>query len=455
MKFKERDVDFRTLENVLGFVDNWYDLAMIAGIQPKLLSYVLRNKKAFEPGEPGSVYSFWQIKDRCGFYSSRELKFIQERISVLLYGVYNSMEKKYVDSIWAYMKKTVVMKKLKSFEKRKLLITFDIVKYFDTISFSHVKTALKRFGFTERGAKLVTRYLVVTKPRSEKGPQTLQQGSVASPLVSNLVGHHYFDIPLHGWIEEQKRKYPKADIKIGRYCDNIGISIDGEIDIEMIRDLRKFIKKIMNDSGFRYHKFSAIPMNHPKANQYFLGVVLNYKSRLSKDVYHMLRSILFNACTNGLKFAASDYCFDNPCSRIEDRNEFFDLAETEKLMFVKAMTGKIAYIKHINKKHYDAMRKLLSAARLLDCLFSESYKFDPKKGEFRLDDGMFDAVKLYKNDDIDERRFLRNIVDCAIRSGVPRDLIVEKVTIGRLGKKEATKIINVVSGLIESDELAA
>ena len=70
----------------------------------------------------------------------------------------------------------------------RLLVTFDIKKYYDNVTLKHIEECLTKCGFQVLGARLVGRYCVVRKGNRS----TLQQGSPVSPAISNIVGHFHF-----------------------------------------------------------------------------------------------------------------------------------------------------------------------------------------------------------------------------------------------------------------------
>ncbi len=434
MRIRHIDMNFESISGVLGFIDNWYDLSGMLGVQPKTFSYVLMNKKQHPPGSEDSLYRMWRVGDRVGYYSENPLKFIQKRLLLLLRGIYSTIPEEHMDCIWAYMKGLVVTKKLEEFENRKYLVKFDIKKYYDTIGYRHVVETLCHFGCTKRGAKLIARYLTVKRPGGKNNPTTLQQGSCASPMVSNIVGYYYFDKPLLDWFAEQRALYPKLDIRYGRYCDNFGISLDGEIPMEFIRRLRDKAAEIIHSAGFRYHKWSAIPCNHPKSNQFFLGVVVNHRRRIANAVYNAARATLFNTCVLGTSVSVKRYWDENPTAKFDSAASpmLTDVLTVKKEAFFSRMQGKIAYLKHIRSGHYNALRKLLYAAKMLDCIADMAYVVNTETTlqswkHFVLDGPVFLAVKKYGDSRQSLDDYLSGIIEGVLLCGYREETLKDKL----------------------------
>lgn len=426
MQIKTIDLQLETLSDVFAFIDDWYDLAAVIGVQPRTLSYILRNKRQHEPGSPESVYKLWRDGDRVGYYSTKSLKFVQQRMMPLLSSIYSLFAH---DHIWSYMQGVRVSEKLAELVKRKYIIKFDIKKYYDNITFAHIKETLMHYGFTERGAKLVTRYLTVKRPVG-RPLTTLQQGSPISPMVSNIVGNYLFDAPLLAWLEDQKAAYPRLDARYHRFSDNFLISLDGEIPMEFIHSLQAKVTEVIRKAGFEYHKWQAVPNNHPKSNQKFLGLVLNHTLRIDKHLLDCWQATLFNACVKGLSPAAVVYWQDNPAWQLEDFSYAFgseaDKWKIEK--FLNTMGGKIAYIKNINAGHYKALHKLLNAARLLHHVQDLAYVVDDDADItaaylHKLRPRAFEQIKNYRNDAQDEETFLKGLLQALLQDGVQADLL--------------------------------
>ena len=183
---------------------------------------------------------------------------------------------------------------------RGMLISTDIVKFFDNIGYNHVYETFRGYGLN----KVVSNILSIVFTRiDKKGIRTLPQGGVASPFVSNRVAAKFIDPIIAASI-------PKGYIYL-RYCDNIYISCPDNLDFKEASNLLRTVKYQVESAGFKLHK-----TNYRKSHQRqkCLGLILNTEAGVSRSYYDTVKAILFNVSKNSWeseakKTGATEYSF--------------------------------------------------------------------------------------------------------------------------------------------------
>ena len=350
---------------MVGLINDWYDLSAATGAKAQTLSYALRNKK--------DLQRKIHIKDRIVYESAPSLKLVQEALMTLLIPLQDSLP---TEQMLAYIKGKSPVKVLRdNCIGYKYEMKFDVRKCYDNITFKHIVTSLQNLGFTHMGAKLVARYCVVERRvSSNKSINTLQQGSPTSPVISNIVGYYFMDLPIMTWLEEQKKARPGLDIKYYRYSDNIVIFADGPLTDTFFKEYKAMCKKTLADGGFKTHMWKLLPANHPKQNQKFLGIVLNKVARVEKDVYDRLRAILFNCCTKGIAAEAERYYSIHPYNAL-DSGQIKNAIVQQELKIEKMLAsvqGQVSYVSSINEKHGKALAKLMGAVKIIRAIDKEN-----------------------------------------------------------------------------------
>ena len=184
--------------------------------------------------------------------------------------------------------------------RRGMLISTDIVKFFDNVGYNHLYESFRAHGFN----KVVSNTLSVVLTRiDKKGIRTLPQGGVASPFVSNRVAAKFID-PL------VRASLPKEYIYL-RYCDNIYISCPENLDFKAASTLLLGIKSQIESVGFKLHK-----TNYKKSHQRqkCLGLILNTEAGVSRNYYDTVKATLYNVSRNSWeseakKTGATEYHF--------------------------------------------------------------------------------------------------------------------------------------------------
>jgi hypothetical protein len=320
-------------------------------------------------------------KRRYVYKSDSPLSSIQERIGAILSGI---CEKELDETkVVAYMKGVNAAKVFSRNVDKKYQVQFDVKKYYDHVSYRHIKETLMDHGFQRLGAQLVS-YLCTVKrtlPKTGQVINTLQQGSAASPAISNLVGYKYIDVPILEWIEGKKGQFPYAEFIYARYSDNVFLWVDypdnKTVPIEVFKEYKQFVKDTLAKNRFWTHHWATIPNNHPKRNQRALGIVLNKRARVDKATLSTWRSTLFNACRCGMDIAARNYWNDrgrpfNPDDDEDLPEHIQDERDVER--FIMVARGMVSYVGSINWEHGLQLDKLLTVAKeLYECHTNRLY----------------------------------------------------------------------------------
>lgn len=328
--------------NKYSFVIDFHTLGIVTNVLPNVYSYLYHHVRS------GAEHKKIVLKKgRVVYKSSPTLYKAQYGIGTLLGSL---VEETAGDWLLSYRKGLNPINALKEFSGSKCMIHFDIKKYFDNIKFEHIVQTLQYFGFSA-GAKLVARYCVLPNNR-------LQQGSAASPAVSNLVGMYLFDSKIMKYLESYE------GISYVRYCDNIVIfSKDSVLSEEFYNEYKTVCNNILKEAGFNTHKWVKTSNNNPKRNMKWLGVVLNNLMRAETREYDSLRGLLFSlAKASDIKWAL----LKNGGRLIQNVGGISNRVKGDYYVinkFIHHLTGKVAYINNINNKQGLCCEKLLAVIK--------------------------------------------------------------------------------------------
>ena len=226
------------------------------------------------------------------------------------------------------------------------LMTTDLKSYFDHILFEHIEHCLGRIGFSQSTAKFLTRFLTVDRSKYT----SLQQGSPASSVVSNIVGHYLIDIP----VKEALALFTAENgisIRYLRYCDNLAFFVDGDFNQELKEKWRNIVCEILSRSKFKSHKWATVAKNNPVAKQYFLGIVLNRRGSVERHKYDCARASLFNMLSK------------SPAATYEAKATSTIRSEKKYKILYRHFAGVVAYFLSVDKERGTALKKLLEAAK--------------------------------------------------------------------------------------------
>lgn len=360
-------------------ITDWYSLGAAIGVKTGTMAWVLKNRDQMQ--------SKIRLGERTVFKSAPGLRFVQSRLCSLFEPIFDNLPD--TSAAIAYRKGVTATDIVKNTEHAKALVSFDIRHYYDNITLKILRQCLVDAGMDKSGAMLAARYCVVRKGTRSSAPGrlTLQQGSPASPALSNIVGHFIMDEPIQKWI---KAEYPDVKATFLRYCDNIALFVHNDAPEGFFTNYKEWVKKHMADNGFKTHKWATVSDSHPVLHQKFRGMVLNSEARAELGLVDRLRAILFNWCRHGLKDAAKEFFNQRG---IKPHYASMNLLNDK---FASHMRGHVQYVKRLNEKQGLMLEKLYKGARLLD---AESAGLP-----YRLTPQTFGAVKQYRdsNESLDD-----------------------------------------------------
>lgn len=362
------------------FITDWYDLSCVLSIPVNHLSYALLHRK--------DMQRRIEIRSdsRVVYESVGCLRNIQSRIGAMLAPFVDELPDQEV--ILAYRTGISATKKLSEYVGAKKLIAFDVKKYFDNVRMPHIVRTLMMLGFSEAGAKLIGRYCIVER---EENIHSLQQGSPASSVISNLVGYYYIDEPILKWL---RTEFPNLDYKYVRYCDNVELFLYGEEPEGFSEKYSVITAKILEESNFRGHDWHFIEHDDPRRCIEFLGVVLNKRARIDNEAYDDLRATLFNVCLHGASKEVNRY-FRRMGMRYSGGTE------NRVTRMLSCLGGHASYVASVSEKDGLCLRKLIALAKEL-----------PKTEPIQYSEDYKNAVLKYK----DKRQSVKGFVNTALEA---------------------------------------
>lgn len=343
MKYRHHSAQASTL------IYDWYTLGAALDIRPHILAWVLR--------ERNNMQHRIRLGKRTVYRSAPALLAVQNRLITLIEPLVDALPEE--DAIIAYRRGRPYMDALKRQAGATLLIMTDVRKYYDHVHLDHLEAALAEQGFTPAGARLIGRYCVVNTKRG----LTLQQGSPASPALSNLVGARCFDRPIRHWLHAN---YPGLSVTYLRYCDNLALFVRGEVPEDFPQAYKEAVKHLLAERGFQTHHWGTITHSHPKISQKFLGIVLNHQARLERSRTDELRAILYNCCLRGIDSEGRRYLYEKGLATGREVKEASPEYIERKM--TQLLRGHISYATPINQRQALWLRKLYDASKTLNSL---------------------------------------------------------------------------------------
>lgn len=338
-------------------LSNWDTLGAALNVKPNLMAWALHARD--------SMQHRIRLGDRTVYKSDKLLNLIQTRLALLTEPLLDELPGN--GCVYSYRRGKSPVKEIKKLAGAKMLIATDVKGFYDHVFIKHIEGALVDCGFTPQGGRLIARYCVVKRGNL----QTLQQGCPASPALSNLVGYKYMDVPIQAWLREN---LPGVKYKYVRYCDNVELFIYGDAPEGFAEKYKAAVKEIMKAAGFRTHDWATISDKHPKLNQRFLGVVLNHQARVEKGIIDSLRATLFNLCMRGFSNEEVFRFMDSMGKAGTGMREYDGLILFEndeawpeiREHALSILSGKVAYVSSVNKRHGLWLKKLLALAKKLE-----------------------------------------------------------------------------------------
>lgn len=114
------------------------------------------------------------------------------------------------------------------------IIDVDLKNFFGTINHEKLVEILRERIKDEKFIRYIVRMLragVLSEGELRKTDEGSPQGSIASPILSNIYAHYAID----EWFEEEVKKAVAGKVEIFRYCDDIVICCQYKRDAERIR----------------------------------------------------------------------------------------------------------------------------------------------------------------------------------------------------------------------------
>ena len=368
-------------ENRYKFIHDWVSMGVITGAQPYKMAYIDRDRAAH-------VKKHVLKKKRITWESSTTLKSVQLAILGTVKCIFEeSVPEKDKNKILAYRTGVDPIKVLRDHEDTQTLIKFDIRKYFDNIKFRHLDACWKTYAnMTDSGSRLFSKYLL------QNGG--LQQGSVASPVVSNLVGYHFIDLPIKRWLQAT---YPDVICNYFRFCDNVVLLVkDKELPENFYKDFKAFVRDELYKSGFRTHMWDKIGRDNPVKNIHWLGAVFGKCLRYDRHRYDLLRGELFSLLK---KPTAPFYSLNIPIAPLEATyGGYRGIRDAKINQVLRVYRGRVAHIRRLNEKQGLALSKLVAALEYLmeRTIPDVQYKVD--------------LLRTYKNHHETEEQFMQRIL---------------------------------------------
>ena len=158
-----------------------------------------------------------------------------------------------------------------------VVLSFDIVDFFPTISEQQVLGYFRKIGWNRSSANLLTK-LVTTGGR-------LPQGAPTSPKLSNLV-NYLMDARLTGFVEQYGGDYT-------RYADDITVSFP--LDPRELPEITSTIMSIIFSCGYEPHYGRKLKIRRQNKRQTVTGLVVNEKVSLPRERRRWLRAVKHRA----------------------------------------------------------------------------------------------------------------------------------------------------------------
>ena len=175
-----------------------------------------------------------------------------------------------------------------------VVVRFDLVDFFPSTRAARVRRYFRRIGWNRRATKVLVRLCT-----HEGG---LPQGAPTSPRLSNLVNYR-IDARLAGMAAALGGAYT-------RYADDITISLpeeewerywvirDGppavfglETIADKIRFLRVFVRRVVEEEGYRLHRRKKLSVRRRHHRQTVTGLVVNERVNLPRPTRRWLRAV--------------------------------------------------------------------------------------------------------------------------------------------------------------------
>ena len=295
------------------------DLAECLEISLGELNYICRYH------QPEKLYRTFALKKSNGetrtIYSpNRQLRFIQRRLSTILYDIY--CPKKIAHG---YIRSRNVVTNASVHAGNRHVLNLDLSDFFPSIHFGRVRGLFQKepFCFNEPVSMALAQLVCF------RG--VLPQGAPTSPIISNFI--------CRSLDNDLSKLCGKYKIVCTRYCDDITISTtapylpSGIVDTHPSVHLGNELVEVIQKNSFRINP-KKIRLQSFGARKTVTGVVVNVKPNISREKYRQFRAELFYTFQNGLEAGAK-------------RNGFLKNDEADSEKFSRYLRGKINYYKMV------------------------------------------------------------------------------------------------------------
>lgn len=143
--------------------------------------------------------------------------------------------------------------------KVSMVIDIDLKSYFDTIDHELLEDMLRNKIKDERFMRYINRMFragVLSEGELLVSDEGVPQGSICSPILSNIFAHYVID----EWFQKVVKQHCRGEVEIFRYCDDAVICCQNEGDAErIVKALAKRLAKYklqLNEEKTRCVRFS-------------------------------------------------------------------------------------------------------------------------------------------------------------------------------------------------------
>jgi group II intron reverse transcriptase/maturase len=140
-----------------------------------------------------------------------------------------------------------------------MVIDIDLKSYFDTIDHQLLEEMLRNKIKDERFMRYIIRMFragVLSEGELSVSEEGVPQGSICSPILSNIFAHHVID----EWFQSVVKQHCYGEVEIFRYCDDAVIACQNEGDAQrIVKALAKRLAKYklqLNEDKTRCVRFS-------------------------------------------------------------------------------------------------------------------------------------------------------------------------------------------------------
>lgn len=270
-------------------VSDFKGFAELLGYEPKKLSYILyllpEDKK----------YIDFSISKKTGGERVinapvKSLKYVQRRMAHILQECYEEILESYKNAslaVHGFRLDKGIISNASVHKNRRHVFNVDIKDYFDSINFGRIRGFFIKNKSFELNPVIAT---IIAKIVCYKG--SLPQGSPASPVMSNIMGH-LIDVRMICLASNFGCIYT-------RYVDDITFSTNQfifpkEIAVRKLPDLTHWIpgrmlQKEMRRVGYQFNPDKS-RLQNSNQRQCVTGLVVNKKVNIKRDYYKKLRAM--------------------------------------------------------------------------------------------------------------------------------------------------------------------